>query len=308
MLSLLNIPSDIRLWIDSFSSPQLEPLYGFSESRVFRIVTDASNVGIIKISRHQQEYRFYQQVAPRVLKTDEGIIPKVYKMKTNAGLFWIVMEFINYLPETAPWPIPNGLLDTLITVHSLPIHHVPRSSQFQRPELSPPQRMKALEALPTALQIPLHAKLNSILGDYNWSFPPTSFCHGDPHSSNWGNRSNGSYVLFDWARFTLATPAYDLARLLPWKHRHFDNIKTLATQYVALWNTRSEHLLSHPDSLMIDIIEAKIFHVMEYLYIAKEHLTHDPRHQSLLLEFQDWLEDMSPILSYSSCSPRWGSI
>lgn len=46
-------------------------------------------------------------------------------------------------------------------------------------------------------------------------FAPMGPVSGDTNVFNWGRRSNGELVLFDWERFGKASPAMDLAPMIP---------------------------------------------------------------------------------------------
>jgi hypothetical protein len=88
-------------------------------------------------------------------------------------------------------------------------------------------------------------------------FVPGVPISGDPNPLNWGLRDDGTAVLFDWERLTIATPALDLAIAVPGLG-DWIAFRAVAAGYLGDARERA-------DALARDIAAAKVWSVVELL-------------------------------------------
>lgn len=263
-----------------------------SGARVFELVRESRALAVLKISSDNREWQFYHHILP-ALAAFQMHVPRLIAAGRLEGTDWLLLEPIPRQEDDSGIDRPDpDLIAALARLHASTWDWRPEPTYFLA-RLSPAQRMIALEWLPSSRQIPLFHALNQLVGDHAWTFPARCGCHGDPSLSNWGRRA-GTLVLYDWARFTVSDPAFDLAIALPWRRRHPDHIGWLAARYADAWLRETHRPYPYASSLDQDIARAKIFNVVEFLYLARNQLITAPASTMTRLtgEFVEWIDDI----------------
>jgi hypothetical protein len=242
---------------EHYGMPRLvEPLTsGQSQATVSR-VHFASQSLILKHCRRDAEYRFYMQIAPRLLAHGIGVPELCWSLKAGATC-WLLLEDI-------PLPVPPArqladpeMIAMLRRLHSLQLQPMPDLAQFVRPRWTDDLTQSVAARLPYDL-----GQLLALLQSrHQYLFQPTCPISGDPNPTNWGVRTDGKLVLFDWERFGAGTPAIDLAITIP-------NLgDTFAYHRVAARYLEEQDVTapSAAETLAHDVAIAKVWSVVHYL-------------------------------------------
>lgn len=189
----------------------LERAGGMSTSSVLRVRAERADFAL-KRNVAANELAFYLKNAPRL--RDEGVdTPAVVGHAADENEAWLLLEWIPQPLPRARWGPDPQVLRTLVALHhaeapaELADGFVPAwtSELTERAltHLEPADRGGVARALDhhRAIALPLLTGTRPI--------------SGDPNPRNWAMRADGRPVLFDWERFALATPQFDLGILLP---------------------------------------------------------------------------------------------
>ena len=114
-------------------------------------------------------------------------------------------------------------------------------------------------------------------------FEPHCLISGDPNPINWGLRTDGTVNLFDWERFTSASPLIDLAITVPGLGRLEDFQCVIDT-----YNAVSDRL-ELPRHSVAGLVVAKAWTVVELL----EKVSDGEIKRYLVNALPDWLERVS---------------
>lgn len=164
---------------------------------------------IIKISPQFKERRFYEQLAGDLVR--QGVIvPELLwsgSLPTGQGpdLAVIMVEKLPRLLPQTRWRVDPGTLAVLARLHTSGVYHEQLSAEVW------PEAMNHSAALPFAkpeLAFTLLEQARRLSGPVLAGHHIVS---GDPNGGNWGLRTNGQLVLFDWERVGLGSAALDLA-------------------------------------------------------------------------------------------------
>lgn len=267
------------------SPRSIEPLGGKSGANVYR-VRFARTSRIIKHTSRAGESDFYLHAAP--LLRENGIpLPKV---ETVLQSDWIVLEDI---PDPLPremWHGDHRVVEILARLHSLNLD-MPSTAY------SPKWDNELTEKMLACFEPEIVRNLKPILTDLQHESQPLfekrCWISGDPNPTNWGVRADGSLVLFDWDRFTRATPAIDLAIIVGGlgNRRQFDDV---ATTYL---REREKIGAPYPQAVKSfgrAIAIAKIWVVVEYLSLyTLGQLQPDSTLEMLTNQFGSWLDALN---------------
>ncbi|MCG7584862.1 choline kinase [Photobacterium sp. OFAV2-7] len=168
-------------------------------------LTEYSGVQCIE-KRHASiiEINFYQNVAP--LLKDFGVrTPQLIGVRDNDLM-------IEYIPNPVTLTELNSNPDTFAQLSSLHRALPSISECLKHHEWSLQQTENALQLLKLPQTI-VEALIN-IQNQSDVLFKTEVVISGDTNEGNWGRRSNGELVLFDWERFGKGSPAIDLAPLV----------------------------------------------------------------------------------------------
>jgi hypothetical protein len=232
-----------------------ETLHGKSGAGVYRLDYFPKSV-IVKASRSLVESRFYADAAP-ILRQQDIPIPQCEFAVRQADLSWLVLEVI---PQRLP--IQLGQVDSrcvaiLARLHTLEAAHLP--APF-RASWDDALTRAALPALGDTTAPWLEAFLADAQAQTRAIFRQECSVSGDPNLANWGQRDDGSLVLFDWERFGRATPALDLAICVPGLGS-MAVFQTVAEAYLQLRPTYSLSL----SALAREIALNKLWTMVEFL-------------------------------------------
>ena len=191
-----------------------------------------------------EEAVFYRHYAPLVRQ--HGLsVPLLLAHGVTDGGPWLLLE---WLPRVLNRPDPQVLPDQLrylSALHRTRLDAVPTADRL-------PQRPIGLTARDTddALRLWSREEAEPLRDVLLAPWAVTNGDHllsGDPNVTNWGWRSDGALVLFDWAEAGFGHPAYDLPILcggMPTAHgirevvttylgRHGELLQELVDQWVA---------------------------------------------------------------------------
>jgi hypothetical protein len=208
---------------------------------------------ILKVSDRAAESYFYRRVAPQ-LQQQRVAIPRLEYAVNVAGRSWLVLEDIAELYQCGLHFADPALVEMLYRLHTAKLDLPPRPD-FYRPVWTPELNRLATALLPDGEN--LLPALDDLAARSGYLFAPVCPVSGDPNLTNWGVRPDGTLVLYDWERFTYATPALDLGIVMPGLS-HFKVIEPVARLYAA-------HSGDNVADLSRDMLIVKIWSVVEYL-------------------------------------------
>jgi hypothetical protein len=264
----------------------IEPLGGKSGANVYRLHF-AQTSRIAKRTSRSAEVLFYENIAP-ILSANEIPIPEA-EVVLHSG--WIVLEDIPHPLPRELWHGDTRLVKILARLHSLNIDIPALRSGYSlgwTDDLN--EKMLACFEPETARQ--LKPKLIDIQHQSQPLFEKECWISGDPNPTNWGLRHDGSLVLFDWDRFTRATPAIDMAIIVGGLGNRQQFTEVAATYL------HEREKIGHPywqtdDRLGHNIAIAKLWTVVEYLSLYTDgQLEPDTTLEMLRDQFSRWLDSL----------------
>lgn len=207
------LESDIRSQALSVTGQPvtIERLTGVGGPGVIRI-TGPKGQAIAKYLL-RTEAVFYRDWAPRVRQRGLGV-PYVYAMGENPTRIWILMEALH---STLTPPYHGKLSDMtayLRKLHTIQRDRIANSAADHLPVRPIILTTDDIDDAITLWPERVRRKLAYLL---HLPWPPlpmeTQLISGDPNPTNWGWRTSGQLVLFDWSEAAWSHPAYDLAVL-----------------------------------------------------------------------------------------------
>lgn len=168
------------------------------------------NTAIRKSGINNTEYYFDTEISqPLNLK---GIhLPNLFS-HSNHNLNEIIIEYLPLKPKQSDWK-DNRFLKNISALHQTDIP-IDQDKLFTF-NWSEEKTQLALPLFASKQQNNLEKLLRCFHEKSAEIFYPISIVSGDTNINNWGLRKNGEAVLFDWERFGCASPAIDLAPLIP---------------------------------------------------------------------------------------------
>ncbi len=139
--------------------------------------------------------------------------PRTLAVSEASGEAWLVME---HLPRALPrhrWGADPHVLRALRGLHSLPREPVERLHGRYRPRWDAPLTAAACETL--AVDDATGARLADLAQRAGSLFVASRVISGDANPLNWRLDAEDRPVLVDWERITVASPAIDLATVVP---------------------------------------------------------------------------------------------
>jgi hypothetical protein len=261
--------------------PDVTPAGGMSGANVFRLRGHDSSV-ILKRSDNPREWFVYSRLA-HVFSQQAIAIPELYAHAESGDAWWVLIEDVPHPIPAERWPADDAIA-MLRRLHSLPVALLDEMPEPYGPAWTPDLNLHALSLFVLQDRDNLGAQLEGIRQRSSHLFDPSSIISGDPNPANWGRRVNGTPVLFDWERCTLASPAIDLGIIVP----------GLGSQ--AAFESVS-HAYSGNLDLAPDIAAAKLWSVTEFLagYAAGE-ITPAFDIAALIDRVPAWIEEeISPL-------------
>ncbi len=218
---------------------------------------------IVKRSTQPREYLFYTTVAPTLREADIPI-PELKWSGEDAGTFWLVLEDIPTPLPRARWSADSAVLAVLRRLHQrVPLDLYPTFPSFE-PRWSEAMTNDALACFLSSQAHRLASILCELQDRHQALFLPRCWISGDPNPSNWGLRSDGTVVLYDWERFGKGTPALDLAISVPGLG-DMVMFQTVAARYLEQSHPSASRVTLKARLLADEMAIAKIWSVTEYL-------------------------------------------
>jgi thiamine kinase-like enzyme len=207
---------------------------------------------------------------------------------------WLVLEDIpNPLPREH-WFGDSKVVAVLARLHSLETKTVPMPNEGYSPQWDDDLTDKMLVCFETETARQLQPILRGIQQQCHPIFNQECCISGDPNPGNWGVRRDGSLVLFDWERFTRATPMIDLAIIVAGLGNR-EQFEAVASTYL-----QERAKLGHPywqstETLAKNVALAKVWVVVEYLSLYTDGTLTPEILSNLTQQFIPWLASLSVV-------------
>lgn len=195
------------------AAQSIEPLSGLSGANVWR-VRFAQHSFVVKMTTSANEPAFYGSVAPTLRSHGIGI-PALEWSVALPDATWLVLEDIPRAFPKERWLADSEQIAVLRRLHQSIIVPWPDLPGRYQPRWIDSMTDATLAWMGTASAAPLRPILDALQIAAQPLFAPTCPISGDPNPMNWGLREDGTLVLFDWERFSRATPAIDVAITVP---------------------------------------------------------------------------------------------
>lgn len=285
-LDLSSIPVTIRRAIETVpgSLSAADPLGGMSNASVWRLQGDGQSA-ILKRSGSGVETHVYSVLSERLRAAGIGL-PEMYASAEREGAYWLLLEDIPFSVSADQMLTEPSIIELLRRLHGVD-PTLPLPEDRYRPDWPVEWTTQAL-----SLIVPEQRDATAaVLAGVRWRclplFAPAVLISGDPNAANWGRREDGSIVLFDWERFTLGSPALDLAILVPGLGDR-DVYRRLAASYL------SGSSQAATDALALEIADAKVWSVVEFLAAcARGEIVPTFDLDVLLSAARDWLRQVA---------------
>jgi aminoglycoside phosphotransferase (APT) family kinase protein len=278
-------PEAIREYVTStYGIPDaVTPLSGLSHNHVWQVYSGGQCV-ILKQSNEANEFRFYREIA-RQLITQGVAIPAIECSQEIEGSYWTIIEYMTKSFPREQWLAHEEQLRVLRNLHESHVDCADDRWIF-RPVWDDAISESALSFFDGNIAQKLRPIVQMIQAQSQPLFEPTCWISGDPNPMNWGLREDESIVLFDWERFGRGTPAIDLAIATPGLATAEDCQKVAAV-YLQSDSAAVENLARQ-------IARAKVWNVVEYLYMAHSgDVAGQQGVESLVNRTPVWLENIS---------------
>jgi aminoglycoside phosphotransferase (APT) family kinase protein len=266
----------------------IEQLGGMSGGRVWRVRCATASL-IVKLSASPAEARFYEQVA-EPLRAAGVPSPRMEWALHEPDAHWLILEDIPApLPVQTPatWSPDARVIAILARLHAVTRANPPNLQDAQPQAWTDAMTSSALTFFSPEVAATLALRLRQLRQASQPIFTPWCWVSGDPNPLNWGQRDDGSPVLFDWELFGPGTPAIDLAIIIPGLG-HAEQYAETAECYVEHWARQSAALPWTSAVLARDIALAKIASVVRLL------AAHADGSARVNDELVTWLIDQAP--------------
>jgi hypothetical protein len=180
---------------------------GINPGEVYRIDFKTQNF-ITKKVPHRREIVFYEKLAP-VFNKNGLQVPFLEWSGSSLKLPWIVIEHIPHALPEHRWETDEEVIEYLAAIHNLKSDFDP--SLLYRPTWDEEMNLRVLDCFDPKDKRKMENILSTICSKSQHLFLPDCLISGDPNPKNWGLRSDGSLVQYDWQHIGLGTPALDLA-------------------------------------------------------------------------------------------------
>lgn len=208
-------PDDVTGYVRSRLGPDisLSSPGGMSGATVKRVIGKEGSL-IVKGSANPREWHVYTRLGETL--SEAGIpIPHLYTFVEESAAYWIVLEDIPTPLPADRWLADPEVLSILRGLHEITAEGLPLHPDRYRPSWPEDLTERTLSLLGTDVSARARRLLDRARSAASSLFEPMSLISGDPNPTNWRMRHDGSLVLIDWERCTLASPAIDLAITVP---------------------------------------------------------------------------------------------
>lgn len=267
----------------------IEQLHGLSGSSVWR-VTCAQQRIVVKRTQSRREADVYRLLAP--LLAAQGVsCPTLFWSERNDGSYWLLLEAIPQPLPRSRWLADRDLLGVLYRLHQSTL---PELIAPFRPAWTDEMTAQVVHLLPDSAAH-LQTEVTRFQSLSQPLFGVKRWISGDPNPANWGLRTDGSIVLFDWERLGRGAPALDLAISVPGLGQAAD------FQLVAAAYLEHDSTLAKTDTaikeLAREIAIAKTWNVVEFLSMAANgDNVIKARIPALIQALPEWLTMMAELV------------
>ena len=217
--------------------PVVELLGGLGGRPVTRASGPRGSV-VVKQDPHPREVAFYRDVAPHL---EPGItVPRAVVVDAAS----LVLEHVAEPLPRERWLADTSVMRSLAAVHRSVAARDRVVDPF-RPSWTPALTAAAVERLDAEHRGPTARAVDRLSHEAERWLIGDALVSGDPNPLNWGQRDDGTLVLFAWERAGLATPAVDVAITVPGLPTR-DQLEIAATAYLAVQHRDHVHW-SHED-------------------------------------------------------------
>lgn len=270
-------------------------LGGMSGASVWR-ARFAEASAIVKAGPSRRERLFYEHTGV-VLDRAGVAMPRLLWSAESDGSNWLILEDI-----AAPFPVPPPeqwrpdprMVAMLARLHSLTLDLPAELITYPAWDWTEQVTEAALSFFAPVVARNLAAPIRSLRDQAMHLSEQWCWISGDPNPSNWGVRTDGSLVLFDWELARRGAPPTDLAITVaglgdPAKY------EAVAACYLAAWPAISDQPPWSPPALARDIALAKAWSVVTLLRTIVEGKGRIPEQlRSQLSErVPPWLESLA---------------
>lgn len=269
----------------------VEPLAGLSGAKVWLLST-AQGWAVVKQCA-PAEASFYRTAAPRLRAAGVGI-PELWWSGECDGADWLLLEYLPAAPLRGAWLANPGWMCTLARLHQLPQSVFVDIGGAYRPAWSDALTEAALELVAQQERRALRAHLQAIAAATEPLRREARPISGDPNPRNWGLRSDGCAVLFDWERATIGPRAFDLAITIPGLASP-EAARQVARAYLVA-AAASPPTPEQIDALARDIAHCKVWVVAEFMAtVVEQGLPLDPAYAALWQAVPDWAAQIARL-------------
>ncbi|HZU77282.1 MAG TPA: phosphotransferase [Dehalococcoidia bacterium] len=280
------LPVEVMAALRDHGEPAgIERLGGMSRSRVYR-VRFAEGSLVLKAHVSPAEAAFYERVAGR-LRPDGVPSPALLGVVQAGEASWLLLEDVpKPYPPLNRLPLDARMVATLARLHAAtrtwklilpPPAHRPWSQEVTK---------EALSCFPAAAG-ELAPRLEELQERSRHLEAPWCWISGDPNPLNWGERADGTLVLYDWELFRRGVPATDLAITIAGLG-NAEAYQALAGRYIDAWPDDAGPLPWTRDALAQDVGLAKVASVVDFLSLYARGAVHAT--EGLI----DWLIESVP--------------
>jgi hypothetical protein len=255
-------PPDLRDYLaDTLGGPvRVEHLSGAGGPGACRVSAPRGTL-IVKNDPDGREVRFYQRVAPNLRQRGLAIPELLW-----SDQHWLAMEAIPHPLPRSRWAGDPDVLATLARLHSSPPTFELDGLPLFRPQWTVAMTDAALGYVPAGERGLVQSKLHAIRERAGELFQQRRLISGDPNPTNWGLRSDGAVVLFDWERFGLGAPAIDVAISMPGlPSPNGGQEERVASRYLEFWAATGGEPPATVRQFAAEIRRAKLWTIVEFL-------------------------------------------
>ncbi len=189
------------------------------------LVDFAGKKCIEKLNVSPVEYQFYHGASAALKAAGVHTPDLITSRESNHSL---LLEFIPLSVTQEELVADQGVIKMLACLHHQPGHsnYIFRQHTWSEHAGEQAIRLLGFSGAPARLLVKLQKMSHEL-------FLPKALISGDSNAGNWGRRSNGELVLFDWERFGQGSPAIDLAPLIKGMGQ-WEEYRSIAERYTGL--------------------------------------------------------------------------
>ena len=252
-----------------------EQLDGLGGREVVRLRGPAGSA-VLKRGQHERETRFYRDLAPVL---DAGVrAPHAYHVDPE----WLLLEDVPQPLSRDRWLADSAVMRSLAALHRSRRALAALTDPFL-PSWDADQTEAAVDRLDADDRATAARALERLRLEADRWLTGDALVSADPNPRNWGERADGTPVLFDWERVGRATPAVDVAITVPGLPSR-DQVELASQAYLAV--QQRDHVHWSGAEFTRGLVVVKAWTCVELLA--------DRREVAQLAELQRWLAARLP--------------